>query len=149
MTFTTRVLRPLPGFVSFLLVTSLVPAQDRDRDAVQASIERAFVRSDPDELAPSLSRRLKIYLAVPSLGIDDAYYGADQSIMLLRRLLERRTTLRFIPGQGVRPTPDAPAVVTARWVLRDYDGAERDLRISFTLAWEGSRLAIREIRELK
>ena len=107
------------------------------------------MRSDPDELAPSLSRRLKIYLAVPSLGIDDAYYGGDQSIMLLRRLLERRTTLRFIPVQGVRPARDAPAVVTARWVLRDEDGAERDLRISFTLAWEGSRLAIREIRELK
>src|SRR5207245_3810814 len=91
----------------------------------------------------------KIYVSTGLVGTSDGYFGADQLLLLLRRLFVGRSTIRFTalpapPGQRARE-----AVLTARWLSRDAGGAEQEMRVSFTLAPEGSRWSIREIRELK
>ncbi len=154
-----RALLRTPALASLITAALCLaaPARGGDPDAVdprlqpiEAVIESTFLRGDPAALRPELPRRIKVYVSAPALGIDGAYYGPDQTLLLLRRLLDERSTLRFtFSGTPARPQEDRESIVAARWRFRDRGGSESDVRISFTLAPEESGWSIREIRELK
>jgi hypothetical protein len=125
--------------------------QREDRLAViQQSIERAFIRCDPDPLRGFLARRVKIYVAAGGLGINDGYYSADQMLLLFRRMFDGRSTVRFtlLPA-GARSRSGGQARVRALWLYREEGAPESEARISFTLAPESGHWSIREIRELQ
>ena len=117
---------------------------------VQESIEQAFVRCDAAPLEQLLARRVKIYVSAGGLGISDGYYGADQLLLMMRRMLEGRSTVRFslLPA-GARSRTGGQARVSALWLYREEGAPESEARISFTLAPEGGHWTIREIREMK
>ncbi len=169
MTATMQILRPslraAPAFALLLLSVPLqtpasswrdhaAPGSQAEKEArlekVVGSIDRAFVRCDAGSLEQALPRRVKVYVSARSFGIEEAYYGADQTVLLFRRLCDGRTTLRFVPaGPPARTQADGEASLTALWISRDETGTEADLRIVFALGPDGSGIAIREIRELK
>ena len=126
------------------------PRREDHLAVVQESIEQAFVRCDPAPLERFLARRVKIYVSAGSLGISDGYYGADQLLLLVRRMLEGRSTVRFtlLPA-GTRSRTGGQARVSALWLYREEGAPESEARISFTLAPEGGHWTIREIREMK
>jgi hypothetical protein len=166
MTESTHVLqRSLPVAIALVASFVLAPAATRagagpvpgPSAAQQARlahtsslIESAFLRGEADLLAPALSRRVKIFLAVPPLEVPDGYYGADQVIVLFRRAFAGRSTLRFAAHA---PEPRARAggqvLLTARWSARDASSVEMEHRLTFVLAPEDDALTVREIRELK
>ncbi len=123
-------------------------AVDPRLESVHASIESAFLRCDAGALRPVLSRRLKIYLS--GNGFGDGYYGADQVLLLLERLFAGRFTIRFTTlAPPPRPQADGQAILSARWVSRDEDSSESDVRMIFVLAPEAPGWSVREIREVK
>jgi hypothetical protein len=112
-------------------------------------VQSAFTDCDPGPVRPYFSRRLKTYLALGDPGPESGYYGADQAMLMLRRLFARRATLRF----SLAPAPDRPVhgpiVLAGRWVFRD-DGTERgEAQLTFVLATEPGGWRIREIRAQK
>jgi len=114
------------------------------------ALERAFTHGDARELRALLPRRLKTYVSSRALGIADGYYGADQVLLILRRLFDRRVTLRFTPLQAeARPRAHARAALSALWVFRDEDAPDSEARITFVFAPEGSAWTLREIRDLE
>jgi hypothetical protein len=118
--------------------------------AIQRSIERAFVRCDVSPLKEFLARRVKIFVSAGALGISDGYYGADQLLLLVQRMFDRRSTVRFtLLPVGSRARAGGQARVPALWLYREEGSLESEVRISFTLAPEGGHWSIREIRELK
>jgi hypothetical protein len=130
------------------------PVSPADPDArlraTVAAIEQAFILCDPSLLRSVLPRRMKIYVSTVSLGIDPAYYGPDQSLVLMERVCDGRTTLRFVPTAAPRqPQVDADTTFTAQWISRAFDGAEEEVRLVFVLAPEDSAWQIREVRQLK
>lgn len=113
------------------------------------TIERAFLRCDAHDLGRALSRRVKVYVSADLVQTSQGYFGADQLVLLLRRLFEGRSTSRFA-ALAPPPSPrSGQAILAARWLSRDAEGAEQEMRLSFTLADEGAAWSIREIRELK
>jgi hypothetical protein len=113
-------------------------------------VETAFVQSDADRLRPALSQRVKIYLSSTLLGVPEGYYGADQTMLLFRRLFAKRTTVRFaFFTTSSKAREDGHAVLPARWVYREERSGGIEARISFTLSPEGPSWRIREIRDLK
>jgi hypothetical protein len=143
------------------LLLSAAPGGDPDREGVphpgeeeigvlRVSIEKAFSHCNADPLKPALSRRTKTYVALSSLGVPDGYYGADQMLLLLRRMFDDRTTIRLaIAEQPRAPRTDGLAVLTASWVYREKGSAKREIKIAFVLASEGTVWRIREVRGLK
>lgn len=146
--------------LAFLIAPSPEPAQGRRAGGaspaaeglrkIHAAIETAFARCDAGALRGAFSRRLKTYIAAADLGIANGYYGADQVLLMLRRVFEGRSTLRFtFEAPGKDTARDGPAVLPARWVYREEGTPKAEVGLSFTLAPEGSAWHIREIRELK
>lgn len=126
------------------------PGADARVERAFSLIERAFLRGEADLLAPTLSRRVKIFLSVPLLRVPDGYYGADQVVVLLRRAFAGRSTVRFVSlPRAPRPRPGGQVVLAARWSSRDEGSVEAEHRLSFVLAPENDALTVREIRELK
>jgi hypothetical protein len=124
----------------------------RPRDpltSAQAAIEEAFGRSDPQPLRPLLSRRLKVDLAADSLGIDAGYYGADQALLILRRVFAGRATMRFALEPLRAAAADDERTTRARWVFRHRGVPGAEVRLSFTLMTDGDAWFVREIRELR
>lgn len=119
-------------------------------DPVRAAVERAFVRGDAAPLRPYLPRRAKIYIAPGVLEVADGYYGADQVAMILRRLFERRTTVRVKCANGdAAEAPGGRRLLPIRWVYRGKDATKSERRLVFTIVPEGSAWHIREIRDWK
>ena len=124
--------------------------EKRHVDALRMVIEKSFRRCDAGRLRPAFSREVKTYVALPALGVPDGYYGADQMLLLLQRMFEGRSTVRFsINRPRARIRKDGRAVLAAKWVYRDGAVTRAELRISFVLAAEGPHWRIREIRRLK
>lgn len=113
-----------------------------------AAVEKAFERSEPDPLRRLLPRRVKIYLAAQVLEISDGYYGGDQVLLALRRLFERRVTVRFAPLEAENH-PRARAVFRALWVFRENGSPQGEARLCFVFAPEDGGWTLREIRDLK
>ena len=129
--------------------SSAAEIEARLRDTM-ATIEQAFVRCDPSLLETVLPRRMKIYFSTSSFGIDPAYYGPDQLLILMQRVCEGRTTLRFVPIAAPRqPQQGADTTLTAQWISRAPEGAEDDVRLAFVFAPDESTWQIREVRQLK
>lgn len=134
----------------FMMTASVARAdEDPGPGAAAAALQAAFGDCDPGPIRPFLSRRLKVYLALGDPGPESGYYGADQAVLLLRRLFARRTTVRFTlapapdrPGQG-------PVVLSARWIFRDAGSDRGEAQLAFTLASEPGGWRIREIRAQK
>lgn len=117
---------------------------------LHASIETAFAHCDPAPLQAAFSPRLKTYLSSPALDVAAGYYGADQVLLILRRWLTGRTTLRFHLGELEKTDQErGRQVIRARWQHRAEGSSRSEVRLSFTLAPEGPAWFIREIRELK
>ncbi|PYS96244.1 MAG: hypothetical protein DMF50_05375 [Acidobacteria bacterium] len=114
------------------------------------TLEKAFTRGDARDLRGLLPRRLKTYVSSRALAIADGYYGSDQVLLILRRIFERRVTLRFAPLEAeTRPRARARATFSALWVFRDEDAPASEARITFVFAPEGSAWTIREIRDIE
>ena len=119
-------------------------------EAVRDPIRAAFARGDADRLRPVLSRRTKTYVSLEETGAPDGYYGADQLILLFRRMFAGLTTVRLSfgdPAEG--PRPDGQAALTAQWIHRRDTGGRSETRLAFILALEAGAWRIREIRGLK
>lgn len=142
---------PRPSLASAPEESAQAAPQPADPRLQRASetIERAFLRCDADDLGSTLSRRVKIYVSAGLVGTGQGYFGAGQLVLLLRRLFEGRSTTRFSPLAPPPSPRSGRAVLAARWLSRDFGGAEQEVRLAFTLAQEGSDWSIREIRELK
>ena len=140
--------QPPPGEAGERAGTPRDPRDSR-LQGIHDTIERTFLRCDARELRPALSRRVKIYVSTGLLGTGDGYFGADQLLLLLRRLFAGRSTVRFTALPAPPRQRAGQTILTARWLSRDVGGAEQEMRVSFTLAPEGPGWSIREIRELK
>lgn len=129
-------------------------ADDRPRAserllALQAAIEEAFGRCDAGPLRPAFSRRLKVYLAADSLGIDGGYYGADQALLILRRVFAGRTTERFTLDTARPDAAGDETTTRARWSFLHGGVPGAEVRLAFTLMAEGKGWSVREIREIR
>jgi len=147
--FVPGALRTAP--LLFLLLTASGAHADEAPGARAAAtaLQAAFTDCDPGPVQPFLSRRLKTYLALGDLGPESGYYGADQAVLMLRRLFARRTTLRFALAELPDRPGHAPVVLSARWTFRD-DGSDRgEAQLAFTLGSEPGGWRIREIRAQK
>jgi hypothetical protein len=153
--------RPLALFRALPVVLALAlppPVAGGDGDegtperlrALQAAVETAFSRCDARPLRGAFSRRLKVYMAADGLGIEGGYYGADQALLILKRMFAGRSTVRFTLDT-VRPPPGATAqaVARARWGFREAGAPASEVRLAFTFMPEGSGWYLREIRELR
>ncbi len=122
---------------------------DASLGAAVRSIEIAFKRRDAHALRPVLSRRGKVFLSIPAVGIEDGYYGSDQVVALLDRVFRVRETLQFAlesrPGRPAR----GGATLTGLWRFRMRGGSPISIRLRFVLASGESGWSIRELRELK
>jgi hypothetical protein len=117
--------------------------------AAATALQTAFTECDPAPIRPFLSRRLKTYLALGVPGSESGYYGADQAMLMLRRLFARRTTLRFALAEPPDRPGQAPVVLSARWTFK-VDGSDRgEAQLAFTLGSESGGWRIREIRAQK
>ena len=95
---------------------------------IPRAIESAFARCDPSPLWTAFSSRVKAFLASPALEIPAGYFGADQVLLMLRRM--------FAGGH----------LVAARQRHRQEDPARSDVRLLFTPAPEGPIWYIRELK---
>lgn len=146
--------------VALLVMTHTVPGTiaggtdgaDRSRSAdrlraLHGILESAFSRCDARPLGEVFSRRLKVYLAADTLDIDAGYYGAEQALLILRRVFAGRTTVRFSLDAG-QTGDDGQTVARARWTYRLREAPNAEVRLSFTLMPEGDGWLVREIREI-
>ncbi len=114
----------------------------------QDAIEQAFQRCDVGSLKGAFSPRVKPLLDSHALGVRQGYYGADQTVLMLKRAFGGRSTVRFrITAPDAGPTDRTRRILSARWLYRDEGAPKTDARLAFTLAREGSGWYIREIRE--
>ena len=136
----------------WLLAASAAPAPDFDAGlaASERRVADAFHRADADQLAASLSQRLKTYVSCAALGVGDGYYGSDQMRILLRRLFRDRETVRFrvLPPPAV-PRPDGTAVSMVTWTYRDAGSPPAETRLALSFGREADGWRLREIRDLK
>jgi hypothetical protein len=152
--------RPLALLPLLSLVLTLVPrtvsgagddagTPERLR-ALQAAVETAFGRCDVRPLRHAFSRRLKVHMTAEGLGIEGGYYGADQALLILKRVFAGRSTVRF-SLDAVRPRSGgaAQAVARARWTFRAAGAPAAEVRLAFTFMPEGSGWYLREIREFR
>jgi hypothetical protein len=157
----SRSRRTVPGAAALLVFALLsaagleglcAAASERDGrlGALRDAIDTAFRQCDVAPLHGAFSRRVKTCLASRALGIRRGYYGADQSLLILRRGFAGRSTLRFrLESLDDAPPQSGRRVVTARWVYRDEGASKSATRLAFTLARDGHIWSIREIREMK
>ncbi len=117
---------------------------------LHALIERSFQRCESGLLKPAFSRRVKTYVASSALARSEGYYGADQLVLLFKRLFEARTTIRFAPfTDAPEIRKDGRAILSARWISRGSGSSRHEMRFTFVMARERDGWRIREIRDLK
>jgi hypothetical protein len=140
------VLPPAPSFAA----GKKAPPPPSPLSKLHERVERAFVRCDASLLRPVLSRRIKTFVASRALAPADGYYGADQLLLLLERLFEGRTTIRFQAlAADPKPRQDGRATLPFRWISSGGDQSRREISLALILALEGAHWQIREIRDLK
>jgi len=115
---------------------------------LQDEIGIGFTNGEADRIARLLSPKMKSYVACRMLADADGYYGADQLLLLLRRLFRGRATTGFRVVQAAAQRPDGQAVMQAIWTFRESGAAAADIRLAFTLAREAGAWRLREIRDL-
>lgn len=124
--------------------------ENKGLDLARSAVQTAFARADADGLRPVLSQRVKIYLSSALFGVPEGYYGAGQTLLLFRRLFEKRTTLRFVFLQrSSKASEEGQVTLAALWVYREERTEGVEARLSFTFSPEGPSWRIREIRDLK
>lgn len=149
----SRFLPPASPLVLAFLMTAPGPmaaapsADTAGPGAVAAALQTTFAESEASNLRPFLSRRVKTYLALSDVGPPNGYYGADQALLLLRRMFSDRATIRFT----LTPPPERPGtiVLQGRWTFRDDTTPRGELHFAFTVVPDGSAWRIREIRAHK
>ena len=142
----------IPVLVALLLIgpgrAAAPPSEEAPGPAAVAeALQATFADSEASNLEPYLSRRIKTYLALSDVGPASGYYGADQALLLMRRMFKDRTTIRFT----LTPPPGRPGtiVLQGRWTFKDDTTSRSELHFVFIIVPDGSAWRIREIRAHK
>ncbi len=141
----------LSVLIATTLATSAGPA-DRsiDKNLLETlhQIEVAFRTAEARRLGPILPRNSKVLVGLDSFHQPEAYYAADQVILLFQEIFEAIRVIRFdLVRDKLGAAGPEVLYVPARWALREEASGIRETRLLFTIRHEGDRYYIRSIKE--